>query len=167
MRSAVPAVVVSIMVAPGDIVGAGDTVAVVESMKMEMRLTAPFAGRVRTVFVTPNTQVDAGAPLVQLDAVAHDVVSEADASASTPTRLVRRSHPACTSGPSACSTCCAPDCSGSTSTTPSSASVLGDYGAVCEALPADDPFLTEREEQLLEAVRRPVLAHAPPAGPRS
>ena len=77
VRSAVPAVVVSIMVAPGDTVGAGDTVAVVESMKMETRLTAPFAGRVRTVFVTPNTQVDAGAPLVQLDAVAHDVVSDA------------------------------------------------------------------------------------------
>ena len=67
VRSHAPGVVVSIPVAEGDEVGAGDVVAVLESMKMESSLTAPRAGRVRRVLVGPNTQVAARAPLVQID----------------------------------------------------------------------------------------------------
>jgi acetyl/propionyl-CoA carboxylase alpha subunit/acetyl-CoA carboxylase carboxyltransferase component len=67
VRSHAPGVVVSIPVAEGDEVGAGDVVAVLESMKMESSLTAPRAGRVRRVLVGPNTQVPARAPLVQID----------------------------------------------------------------------------------------------------
>ena len=51
----------------GDEVAAGDVVAVLESMKMELSLTAPFAGRVRQVLVAPNVQVGAHAPLLRLD----------------------------------------------------------------------------------------------------
>ena len=40
-----PAVVVSIAVKPGDIVAAGDRLAVVEAMKMEMQVVAPFSGK--------------------------------------------------------------------------------------------------------------------------
>ncbi len=67
VRSHGPAVVVTIPVAPGDEVDAGDVVAVLESMKMELSLTAPFPGRVRQVLAAPNTQVGAHAPLVRLD----------------------------------------------------------------------------------------------------
>ena len=67
VRSQGPGVVVSIPVAEGDEVGAGDVVAVLESMKMESSLTAPRAGRVRRVLVGPNTQVAARAPLVHID----------------------------------------------------------------------------------------------------
>jgi acetyl/propionyl-CoA carboxylase alpha subunit/acetyl-CoA carboxylase carboxyltransferase component len=67
VRSHAPGVVVSIPVAEGDEVGAGEVVAVLESMKMESSLTAPRAGRVRRVLVGPNTQVGARAPLVQID----------------------------------------------------------------------------------------------------
>ncbi len=67
VRSPAPAVVVSIPVAPGDEVARGDVVAVLESMKMESSLTAPFPGRVREVLVRPNVQVLAQAPLLQLD----------------------------------------------------------------------------------------------------
>ncbi len=68
LRSPSPAVVVSIRVKPGDKVSAGDSVAVLEAMKMEMQITAPFSGRVRQVMAIPNVQVSAGAPLVQIEA---------------------------------------------------------------------------------------------------
>jgi acetyl/propionyl-CoA carboxylase alpha subunit/acetyl-CoA carboxylase carboxyltransferase component len=67
VRSLAPGVVVSVPVTPGEEVDRGDVVAVLESMKMESSLTAPFRGRVREVLVRANTQVAAQAPLVQLD----------------------------------------------------------------------------------------------------
>src|SRR5690606_23893418 len=67
VRTPAPAVVVAITVAEGDEVAAGDAVAVVEAMKMETVLVAPFAGRVRAVLSGTNVQVDAGTPLLQLE----------------------------------------------------------------------------------------------------
>ena len=67
VRSHAPGVVVSIPVAEGDEVAAGDVVAVLESMKMESSLTAPRPGRVRQLLVGPNTPVAARTPLVQID----------------------------------------------------------------------------------------------------
>jgi acetyl/propionyl-CoA carboxylase alpha subunit/acetyl-CoA carboxylase carboxyltransferase component len=69
VRSTTPAVVVSIPVAAGDVIEKGRPVAVVEAMKMEMSIGAPFTGRVRSVLANPNTQVPAGAPLVRLDPI--------------------------------------------------------------------------------------------------
>ncbi len=63
------ALVVSIPVSPGDMVEAGDVVAVVEAMKMESSLTAPFRGRVKHVFVGENVHVGGQAPLVALEAI--------------------------------------------------------------------------------------------------
>lgn len=65
--AAAPAVVVSIQVKPGDEVSAGDRLAVLEAMKMEMSVVAPFAGKVRQVMTMANVQVDAGAPLLQIE----------------------------------------------------------------------------------------------------
>ena len=67
VRNLSPAVVVSIPVSVGDEVHAGDVVAVVEAMKMESSLTAPFDGRVRQVLVGANVHVAAQAPLLQLE----------------------------------------------------------------------------------------------------
>ncbi len=53
--------------APGDVVEAGDVVAVVEAMKMESSLTAPFRGRVEQVLVGANVHVAAQAPLLALE----------------------------------------------------------------------------------------------------
>ncbi len=64
-----PALVVSIRVSPGDIVEAGDVVAVVEAMKMESSLTAPFRGRVKRVLAGENVHVDAHSPLLALEAI--------------------------------------------------------------------------------------------------
>src|SRR5271165_4174350 len=65
-----PAVVVSILVKAGDTVAVGDRLAVLEAMKMETQVTAPFSGKIRQVLTAPNLQVDTGAPLLQIDPVA-------------------------------------------------------------------------------------------------
>ena len=67
VRNLGPAIVVSVPVQVGDEVEAGEVVAVVESMKMESSLTAPFRGRVRRVLAAPNVHVGAQEPLVQLE----------------------------------------------------------------------------------------------------
>ncbi len=67
IRAHGPGVVVSIPVSEGDEVQSGDVVAVTESMKMESSLTATVHGRVREVFVSANSQVPAGKPLLQIE----------------------------------------------------------------------------------------------------
>ncbi|MGZ4182639.1 MAG: carboxyl transferase domain-containing protein [Solirubrobacteraceae bacterium] len=71
VRAPGPALVVAIPVCAGDIVEAGDVVAVVEAMKMESSLTAPFRGRVKRVFAGENEYVAAQAPLVGIEAIGH------------------------------------------------------------------------------------------------
>jgi acetyl/propionyl-CoA carboxylase alpha subunit/acetyl-CoA carboxylase carboxyltransferase component len=70
-----PSVVVSIAVKAGDTVSVGDTVAVLEAMKMEMAVVAPFSGKVRQVMTIPHVQVDAGTPLLQIEATADEQAS--------------------------------------------------------------------------------------------
>ena len=70
VRAGSPAVVVSVHVEPGDEVAAGERLAMVEAMKMETAVSAPFPGTVRQVFVLPNSQVGPGTPLVHLEAAA-------------------------------------------------------------------------------------------------
>jgi biotin carboxylase/acetyl-CoA carboxylase carboxyltransferase component len=66
LRAGWPALVVSALVQAGDIVAAGEPVAVLESMKMETTVTAPVAGEVVSVSIMPNAQVERGAPLIRL-----------------------------------------------------------------------------------------------------
>ena len=68
IRAGWPALVVSALVRPGDMVAAGDPIAVLESMKMETTVSAPVAGLVVEVLIMPNTQVERGVPLVRLRA---------------------------------------------------------------------------------------------------
>lgn len=72
VHAPMPAVVVSIAVKPGDVVAAGDRLAVLEAMKMETQLVAPLSGKVRQVMIMPNVQVNTGAPLFQIEAVCDD-----------------------------------------------------------------------------------------------
>ncbi|HXM58122.1 MAG TPA: carboxyl transferase domain-containing protein [Candidatus Dormibacteraeota bacterium] len=67
VRAPSPAVVVSVLVAPGDRVSAGAAVAVLEAMKMESAVLAPISGTVGRVLVNANVQVGAGTPLVQIE----------------------------------------------------------------------------------------------------
>ena len=72
VRAPAPAVVVAVPVMAGDRVEAGDTLVVLESMKMETAVRASQAGTVRELLVDVNSQVDAGAPLLRLDRVDTD-----------------------------------------------------------------------------------------------
>ncbi len=77
LRSPAPALVVASPVAVGDLVAAAAPVLVLESMKMETVLRAPFAARVREVLVPTGSQVETGAPLVRLEPVEEDAAEEA------------------------------------------------------------------------------------------
>jgi acetyl/propionyl-CoA carboxylase alpha subunit/acetyl-CoA carboxylase carboxyltransferase component len=77
VRAPAPAVVVSLAVKPGDTVSLGDPLAVLEAMKMEMPVLAPFSGKVRQVMTIPNVQVDSGAPLVQIEPTGEENIEAA------------------------------------------------------------------------------------------
>ncbi|MGB8022485.1 MAG: carboxyl transferase domain-containing protein [Candidatus Nanopelagicales bacterium] len=66
VRAGWPALIVSVATAEGRPVAQGDPLVVVEAMKMESTIRAPFAGVVTAVEVLPNEQVDAGTPLVRI-----------------------------------------------------------------------------------------------------
>ncbi len=57
---------VTLVVAEGDSVAAGDTVATIEAMKMEAAITAPRGGRVTRVAIGSVQQVEGGDLLVEV-----------------------------------------------------------------------------------------------------
>ncbi|TFV79236.1 ATP-grasp domain-containing protein [Blastococcus sp. CT_GayMR19] len=67
VRAPAPAVVVAVRAGVGDDVEVGQTIVVLESMKMETAVRAPVSGRVREVLAVVNAQVDAGAALMRLE----------------------------------------------------------------------------------------------------
>ncbi|MEP6562486.1 MAG: biotin carboxylase N-terminal domain-containing protein, partial [Nakamurella sp.] len=80
VRSPAPAVVVAVRAAAGTDVEAGDTILILESMKMETPVKAPYAGRVREILVGVNSQVDRGGSLVRIDRI-----DDGAAASTTPT----------------------------------------------------------------------------------
>ncbi|MDQ1627119.1 MAG: hypothetical protein QOI54_863 [Actinomycetota bacterium] len=67
VRSPAPALVVAVPAQVGDEVDAGVPVIVLESMKMETVIAAPFRARVRELLVSTGGQVETGTPLVRLE----------------------------------------------------------------------------------------------------
>ena len=59
--------VMTVAVAPGDSVAAGDAVVLLESMKMEIPVLSEHPGRVTAVKVSPGDVVQEGDVLVSLD----------------------------------------------------------------------------------------------------
>ncbi len=62
-----PGLVVDVLVEPGDVVEAGQSVLVIESMKMQMQIRTPIAGRVAEVGAKFGEQVDKGTVLVRIE----------------------------------------------------------------------------------------------------
>jgi propionyl-CoA carboxylase alpha chain len=62
-----PGTVVRVAVAEGDAVDAGETVLVLEAMKMQHTVTAPHAGTVTRMSVQPGAQVAANEVLVVVE----------------------------------------------------------------------------------------------------
>ena len=79
LRSPAPALVVATPVAVGSVVAAGAPVLVLESMKMETLLNAPFAAKVRELLVSAGSQVETGAPLIRLEPIADEGAEAAEA----------------------------------------------------------------------------------------
>jgi len=67
VESPVPGNLWKMLLDAGDVVRAGDTVAIVESMKMEMRVTAPRSGRLREILCRPGREVRAGQRLAVIE----------------------------------------------------------------------------------------------------
>lgn len=56
---------------PGDTVSAGQLVGILESMKMEIPITAPIAGIIHTLYRQPGHQVQAGQLLMVIEPAEH------------------------------------------------------------------------------------------------
>jgi biotin carboxyl carrier protein len=66
LEAAMPGQVVAVAVREGDEVTRGQTLVVLEAMKMELRITAPRAGTVRRIHVHPGQVVERGQILAEL-----------------------------------------------------------------------------------------------------
>jgi biotin carboxyl carrier protein len=66
LSAPMPATVRRILVAPGDVVKAGDTLLILEAMKMELPVRAATAGTVRAVSCREGELVQPGVPLVEM-----------------------------------------------------------------------------------------------------
>ena len=77
VRAPAPAMVLSVAVQPGRVVRTGDPLLVLEAMKTEMPVFAPFDGRIAEVLVSANVQVDTGAPLLRFEPPATTAVAGA------------------------------------------------------------------------------------------
>lgn len=67
IRAQIPGKVISVLVKPGSSISKGDTVVVIESMKMQTRVKADREGRVKEVRVKEGSAVSPGDPLVVLE----------------------------------------------------------------------------------------------------
>jgi acetyl-CoA/propionyl-CoA carboxylase biotin carboxyl carrier protein len=66
LEAPMPGTVVQLRVQPGTTVSAGETLVVLESMKMEISIAAPRDGSIAAVFVAAGDQVERGATLIEL-----------------------------------------------------------------------------------------------------
>ena len=87
LRSPAPALVVATPASAGDVVEAGQPVVVLESMKMETVIPAPFTARVKELLVMTGSQVETMAPLARLEPVA-DGESDSGAAQAGPTASI-------------------------------------------------------------------------------
>jgi biotin carboxyl carrier protein len=66
LEAQMPGVVRRVLVAAGEVVARGQALVLLEAMKMEIRVTAPHAGRVERVAVSEGDSVQRGQVLVEL-----------------------------------------------------------------------------------------------------
>lgn len=67
LEATMPGLVLDVLAGNGASVARGQTLVLLEAMKMELRITAPFAGRVKQVHCTAGQVVERGQLLVELE----------------------------------------------------------------------------------------------------
>ena len=67
LSAPMPATVIAVQTTPGQQVAAGDTLIMLEAMKMELPIKAPRTARVKAINCREGQLVQAGAPLVELE----------------------------------------------------------------------------------------------------
>ena len=65
LKAPMPGLIVGINIQPGDTVGKGDSMLILEAMKMENMLKAPGSGTVKTIRVAHGDRVEKGQVLVE------------------------------------------------------------------------------------------------------
>jgi acetyl/propionyl-CoA carboxylase alpha subunit/acetyl-CoA carboxylase carboxyltransferase component len=148
IRANAPSVVVLVDVKAGQRVSAGERIALLEAMKMEMPVAAPFSGTVREVLVLANAQVGTGSSLIHLDPAEQE-----DSGESSP-RVVFCSSRVWEQEPEArlhsILTQLRNLMLGSDIHPIDSKRLIEDYGALCSQLAPDHPDLCRMEDQILE-----------------
>ena len=67
LKAGIPGVIESIAVVPGKTVNAGETLMILEAMKMRNRIKAPLAGTVKALHVAVGEKVTKGQVLIELE----------------------------------------------------------------------------------------------------
>ena len=67
VRAEIVASVLEVVVSKGDQIGAGDTLVLLESMKMEIPVEAPCGGTVAEIRVAPEDQITEGDVVAVID----------------------------------------------------------------------------------------------------
>lgn len=67
VKAPMPGTILSIKVKEGDRVSAGDTLLILEAMKMENEINAPCDGTVTAVHVSEGASVNTGDPLINIE----------------------------------------------------------------------------------------------------
>jgi biotin carboxyl carrier protein len=67
LAAPMPATVVQVLVTPGAVVTEGETLLMLEAMKMELPVRAPRSGTVRAIRCQPGDLVQPGVPLLELE----------------------------------------------------------------------------------------------------
>ena len=66
LEATMPGQVISVGIKEGDVVTKGQTLVILEAMKMELRVQAPYAGRVQRVLVKTGQVVERGQQLIEV-----------------------------------------------------------------------------------------------------
>jgi methylmalonyl-CoA carboxyltransferase small subunit len=66
-KSSIAGIVFKVLVAVGQTVSAGETVIVLEAMKMESNVNSPVAGVIKTILVAPGDSVKKGQVLLEFE----------------------------------------------------------------------------------------------------
>ncbi len=66
VKSPLPGVIVAVSASVGQTVKAGDTIVVIEAMKMENEIPAPISGTVKAIHVQKGSSVQTDAPLFEI-----------------------------------------------------------------------------------------------------